>query len=112
MWGWSARSTAAGALPCRGRTTLASARVLGVLPNQLRTLPSPQDVHSAGATVREALVFSARLRLTEDISSEQVGGGGQLACACLSRLCSVGPGTHASTVASRLAWQHAWQPAV
>ena len=30
------------------------------------------DVHSAGTTVREALVFSARLRLTEDITLAQV----------------------------------------
>jgi len=34
---------------------------------------SPQDIHSAGTTVREALVFSARLRLTEDIQGPQVG---------------------------------------
>jgi ABC-type multidrug transport system ATPase subunit len=30
------------------------------------------DVHSAGTTVREALVFSARLRLTEDVTQAQI----------------------------------------
>lgn len=34
--------------------------------------PAAQDIHSAGTTVREALVFSARLRLAEDIGWEQV----------------------------------------
>ena len=31
-----------------------------------------QDIHSAGNTVREALVFSARLRLEESIKMPQV----------------------------------------
>ena len=31
-----------------------------------------QDIHSAGSTVREALVFSARLRLEESVGWEQV----------------------------------------
>jgi hypothetical protein len=31
-----------------------------------------QDIHSAGTTVREALQFSARLRLTQDIGMAQI----------------------------------------
>lgn len=36
--------------------------------------PRPQDIHSAGTTVREALLFSARLRLEESIGWPQVVG--------------------------------------
>ena len=48
-----------------------------------KTVPPPrpahprrplQDNHSAGTTVREALQFSARLRLTPDVSAQQVRG--------------------------------------
>lgn len=33
------------------------------------------DTHSAQTTVREALLFSARMRLDESVTLEQVGGG-------------------------------------
>ncbi len=45
-------------------------------PSPLPTRPSlTQDIHSPGTTVREALVFSARLRLDESIGWDKVRPG-------------------------------------
>lgn len=38
------------------------------------------DIHSAQATVHEALLFSARMRLTQEISNQQVGRSAFLSC--------------------------------
>ena len=38
----------------------------------MRRYVEQQDIHSAGTTIREALLFSARLRLEESIGMPQV----------------------------------------